>query len=218
MRSLLVLVVLLSTVAAIGQDKHQAELVDEFGDVQCDEYLARIDSFYIQMANNPTMQGAAVISGANEHLLRKLILELRFRSGTARPGTGQKPIPVIRGEEIGPPKMSFLLFPPSLKLPESAKWDVTIPVGTKPAAFHIDYDGICSYRTLHLTVSELLAANPKLRVNIVLQALKPNGHSKLEQEVRLLFTSEERKRIRFFRQRSDYPCSSGDSAEYWLLP
>jgi len=210
--------ILFFTTNILAQADPVAEVIDDFSVIECDEMLARIDNFDIVLRNNPTKNGVAIVSGSKDHLINKLYLEIRFSSGTGRPGTGSPPIPLIRGDERGEARLKFLMFPRDRPIPKSKTWNLTIPDGVEPFFFHTDADGICSYRTVYKYIGELANANPRLRVNAVFSRESRPQFQKAVSELKSKFSKSTVGRIRFFRQRSDYPFSDTNSVDFWLLP
>lgn len=218
MRFLIVLVIFLASLSALGQEKPSAVLIDEFGSIQCDEMLARIDNFSNQLNNNPNAKGLVIISGSNEHLIEKLKLEILLTSGAQRPGNDiSSRLNVLRGNETDNAMMRFWLVPVGAEgTGHVAKtWDLTIPKGTKPFYFHSDNDQICSYPTLSRYLKEILVANPKLRVNVVLNTTKLSEFRRRIRELRETFVLKNSGRMRFFQVRNPYPDTL---TEYWLVP
>ncbi|HMT08514.1 MAG TPA: hypothetical protein PKA82_10955 [Pyrinomonadaceae bacterium] len=204
MRSLLVLVVLLSTLATIGQDKPQAELVDEFGPIQCDELLARIDNLAIRVRNDPATKGVAVISGSNTHLIEKLQLEIRLTSGIRRHGADIRSIvTVVRGKEEGKTLVQFWVVPSGAEEParSASKWNLSIPTQNKLIDFHADNDAICYYLTVHEYLRELLDANPKLRIKAVVGETSLKRFRNKAAILRQAFGSYDSRRLRIVRKR-----------------
>ena len=60
MKKLIPIIVLFFSVSVFAQEKPKAVLVDEFGMVSCEDLYARIDSFQIQLSNNPDKIGFVI--------------------------------------------------------------------------------------------------------------------------------------------------------------
>ena len=209
--------ILLSAILVAAQEQPRATLIDEFGFIHCDEMLARIDNFYIQLNSNPTAKGLVVISGSNDHLVKKLQLEILFTSGVIQRRRETSRVAVIRGKETGEAKMQFWLLPAGAKEPEKAvaTWNLTIPEGTKPFYFHSDSDSICFYPTVYKHLKELLAANPKLRINAVVWEQNSRKFRKEVRSIREILVTDKTRRLRFFQKR-EFAFES--ATEFWLLP
>ena len=67
MRRLVTIFVWILALYALGSGQSEATKVDEFGKVNCDDFLARADNFFIALNNNPTARGFFVINGDDNH-------------------------------------------------------------------------------------------------------------------------------------------------------
>lgn len=219
MKRLLITVLLVSAFAGIGQEPVKPELVDEFSFAYCDELLARVDSFAIRTRQIPNAKGVIVVSGSNEHLIAKMKLEIPLFYAIRRPGADiSSVITMIRGDETGTALARFWLVPDGAKLPVQSPrpWDVTIPTGTKPFHFMSDDDQICSYGRVYAALREILDANPKLRVNAVVQARNDRDFGSKVADIRGWLGKANARRVRFFKEKAlKYLEPSND---FWILP
>lgn len=76
------IVILLFSSFGIAQDS-KAVQIDEFGDFNCETFLARTDFFYIHLNNNPTTKIYLVVSGDISTTRKKLAVELLRESALA---------------------------------------------------------------------------------------------------------------------------------------
>jgi len=60
-RYFFILFLLLSFAFSISAQEKEARKVDEFESVNCDDYLARMDNFQIELSNDPTAKGYILI-------------------------------------------------------------------------------------------------------------------------------------------------------------
>lgn len=217
MKAFVLSIFLFSTCSVFGQEAPKSILVDEFGSIACDEILAKIDNFSIQLRNDPTARGLVTISGSNANLIKKLDLEVLFTSGVIQRRVDTSKIRLVRGRESGEPKMSFWLAPAGADEPEvsASSWDMTISPKTKPFYFFADSDGICGYPTVDKYIKQLLAANPGLRVNVVIHSGTSKKTKQLKRDTLKTYGPKYSKRLRFFHVQETYPETQ---REYWLLP
>jgi hypothetical protein len=202
--------------AAQAQEDPKAILVDEIEKVYCDEFLARIDNFFIQLNRYPEAKGYFVLSGANEFLERKLGYEMMFDGAISWRSFDASRVTKIRSTETGNVHLQFWLVPTGADVPNfiSQSWNFTLPLGSKPFLFHSDMEQICSSPTFPQVMREYVSANPGMRVHVVIYANSSNGRRKGVTESKPALKGIPKDRIRYFFQRSSY-----DSyADYWLVP
>jgi len=206
-------IIFLATFALVAQENKQAALIDEFRAISCDEMLARLDNFFIQLRNNPAAKGWVIISGSNEHLIKKIKLEVLFTSGVIQRRYEPKIVTTLRGPETGEATMQFWIGSdaPDKNL---QLWNLAIPKGTKPSYFLSDSDTTCIYPTVYKYLRELLQANPRLRINAVVWEKNSRKHRKKVKEVRESLGAENSRRIRFFQKPEPFDAST----EFWLVP
>ena len=207
------IILFLATAAVGAQESPRAALIDEFGAISCDEMLARIDNFFIQIHNNPTAKGWVMISGSNEHLVKKIKLETLFTSGVIQRRYEPKNVTILRGPEIGEAKMQFGLAAEVGDRVESV-WNLAIPKGTKPSYFLSDSDTICIYPTVYKYLRELLQANPRLRINAVVWEKNSRKYRKKVKDVRESLGANNSRRLSFFQKHEPFDAST----EFWLVP
>src|SRR6187401_3770800 len=58
----LVSILLVSCLIAVSQDRPTSVLVDEHGDIPCDDSMGRLDNFYAELHQNPGSTGLIVIT------------------------------------------------------------------------------------------------------------------------------------------------------------
>lgn len=206
-------IIFLATFALVAQENKRASLIDEFGANSCDEMLARIDNFFIQLHNNPAEKGWVIISGSNEHLIKKIKLEALFTSGVIQRRYDPKHVAILRGPETGEATMQFWLGS-DLPAKDLQVWDLTIPKGTEPLYFLSDSDTICIYPTVYKYLRELLRANPKLRINAVVWEKSSRKYRKKVKNVSESLGAQSSKRLRFFQKLEPFDAST----EFWLVP
>lgn len=221
-RSFFILIILFALFQiGFGQDESKAEIIDEFGRISCDDFLARIDNFYIALDNNPNSQGYIVIYGDNDYLRTKLVYELWF-NGAAKFGAvksenfSDNRITKIRGEEKGNIKIQLWKVPDGAKKPDfnEEKWNFVFPSNTKPFIFYEEFwDQICSSVSFEKIYIEYLNANPEAHGNIVIYEESYKNFLKTKKETLNLLFKIPAKKFRFFFVKSE-----SSNIEFWLIP
>lgn len=156
-------------VGSFAQSNTQTILVDEFGKMYCDEFLARTDNFAIQLRAQPSSIGYFVISGDKKYLREKLRIELMFEPATQYRGPNRTEAKIIRGRESGPLKVQMWIASPNSKTPDfgETKWDLRIPTETPPLNLRTDMEQICAPAPIGQVAKDLLDANPNGSIFVV---------------------------------------------------
>lgn len=215
MRICILLLFLFAIPLVNGQDERNPMLADEFGPIQCDDMLARIDNLSNELNADPKVTGLVVLEGAHRDVLRKLNLEMRFTSAALQRRLDSSRVKVLRGSEEGEPRMRFYVVSSNVDVKmSSSTWDLTIPTNTKPLLFAWDDDGICIYPTVYKYLKELLDANAGLKVNVVLPEIKAKDFQKHAAMVRDALGNPSGRRLKFYKDRSD----NAGTSTFWLVP
>ena len=82
-----------------SQEKPKAVLFEEFGNINCEELLARMDAFYNVLSNDPSSQGYIIIYGKGDETVRKLSYELLINGSIKFRNFDKSRIVRIRGAE-----------------------------------------------------------------------------------------------------------------------
>ncbi len=212
----LVLIILFASFhVCFGQAKPKAVQVDEFGFITCDDFLSRVDNFFIELENHPNSQGYAVISGENNYLKKKLTYGLWLNGAIREAKRDGSNITKIRSEETGDFKIQFWIVPAGADKPNfnEAEWNFVFPPKTKPFVFHDDYEQICSSVSFEKVYTEYLSANPKSRGHIVIYGKSLKEYQTEKKEAQNLLSDIPQRQLRFFYVKSDYP-----NVEFWLVP
>lgn len=162
MKNLAPLILLIAVLSGFGQDNPEAILIDEFGHIYCDEFLARVDNFSIQLAANPTSKGYFVISGGRDVLRRKLSVELMFEGAILDRGPHQTRTQIVHGSELGPFKVQMWVVGANESQPNfnEATWNLQIAKVDSPFLLRSDMEQICNPPPFGSVAKRLLEANP----------------------------------------------------------
>jgi hypothetical protein len=114
------LILLSSVITCFAQKQPKANLIDEFGKITCDDFLARADNFFTVLRANPSSKGYFVIEGNNDLLRRKLAWEAEFNAAAAIRVPDQTRLIRVRGPEVGDLEIQFWLVLPEAPFPISS--------------------------------------------------------------------------------------------------
>ena len=198
------LIVLLLVIASFGQNEAKTILVDEFGQVSCDEFLARIDNFYHQINANPGSKGYFVIAGSKALLEKKLSYELLFESAVQQRLFDRTLTSIIRGYEHGPLEIKLWIGKSDARAPNfgEAKWDLRLPSGSAPHELRSDMAQICDPPPVDRVAKDLLEANPDGSIFVIVHgptARQRRGEFRVARKMLAVFDP---KRIRYLLRRS----------------
>lgn len=211
------LVAVIGVLSLAGQERPVAMQVDEFGRISCDDYLARIDNFYVQLNNNPTVQGLMIVSGDPKYFRNKIDYELNFEGAIRGRKFDPDRVTIARGKKSDELKIQFWIVPAGANPPEFERTerDLKLPPGTKPFVLHDDLEQICWTPTFAKVYKEILDANPRSRGNVVVFAASKRAYAKGVREAKANLKGISPSRLRFFRSRTG---STDPYAEYWIVP
>lgn len=212
---LLIILLLAAFQVCFGQETPKAILVDEFSAIGCEDFLSRINNFYIQLQNDPNSQGYAVISGDNSYLRRKLAYELWLNGAVKFLKRDGNRIIKVRSKETSEIKIQLWIVPASAEKPDfdEAIWDFKFPPKTKPFIFHDSFEQICSSVFFENVFVEYLEANPSSRGHIVIYDKSPETYRKEKEKIQKLLFQIPQNQLKFFYIKKDH-----SNIEFWLVP
>ena len=192
-------------------------MVDQFGKIGCDDYLARIDNFYQFYLKNPASHGFVIILGDNRYLNKKLAYELMWDGAMEQRAYDPSLVTKIRGKESGDLNIQFWFVPTGAPNPqlEPETWNFKLSTNTKPFILHSDMEQICSTPTFGRVYKEYLDANPGAHGNIVIFGNSEKAYKKGLSEAKRTLNNVPANRIKFF---FSYIDDSYPYAEYWIVP
>ena len=191
--------------SAFAQENPNAVLIDEFPRQHCDEFLARIDNFYLQLNSNPTSRGYFVITGEHKFLSQKLGTELMLESAVVGRKFDRNRVTVIRGNEKGDLQIRLWLVPEGATAPpfEKANWNLNMGLADEPFLLRSDMQQICSPPPFLSIAKDLLAANPEGLVYVLVHGQSHNERQReLSRSMREL-SGVEPSRIRYLLRYSN---------------
>ena len=205
-----------------GQEIPKAELVDEFGEVTCEELIARQDNLINLLENDPTSIGYAVIYGKKDNL-RAVWRNKRFLDGqTEFRRFDEQRLIIIRGKEAEQLRIQFWKVPVDAEKPDFGEiaWDFSLSKFKKPFIFSsTDWEvNPCPIGLQLKTYSNYLTANANARGNIVIFAKTKKEFQKDKKKLSDKLTNEYKvplNQLRFFYKKTK---TNYTYHEFWLVP
>lgn len=200
---------------SFGQENPKAVLIDEFGDINCEFLLAKLDYFYVTLQNNPAATGYVVISEKKEDNRRSFRYRSWIHGNTNFRRFDLNRLTIIRDNTAENLKIQFWLVPLGADAPNSSNlgWDSSFPV-SKPEMFYSENDAyICPGEEL-LRFSEILTEQTELRAHFVINTESIKAFNERKKELSNEFKEVPANRLRFFYVRNRI----NSYVEYWLVP
>jgi hypothetical protein len=208
-----------------GQEVPKAVLVDEHGQLACDDSLGRLDVFYAELAKNPGDRGLFVISGRPEIKHRVAFREGLIEAHTRDRGVDAGRFDFVRAVSDGDLMVQYWRIPPGADRPVISNVDKTysLPSSIKPFMLGAEYssgDGICPEVNDFPIFVKFLKDNPEARGNIVVrERTLGRAEAKGRRVVRELGAKGiARSRIRVFTGTRGADDHNVPVVEYWFLP
>ncbi len=208
----------------------QSVPIDEFQNPNCEDMWARLDNFAIQILNNPDAVATVEISGKANELRNNFYWEAMIRSYFRKRNIPTERTHIVRTALTENRFVRFWLTPPRAEAPsiDAVEWSMIYPADTTPFIFtNRDSDAVettvCLYVDELAMLSDVMSANPRSRLNVVLIV----GSERQFQRRKSVVVKElvkdyeiSRSRIKVFKQIRTKPNPYGiyPDAEYWLLP
>ena len=223
---LIAILLMVFAVCANGQETSNAVLVDEHGEIACDDTLGRIDGFFSELRNNPGDSGLVVISGMpeNKHriVFRQTIIEHQIKWRQFDPAR----IRFLRSKSQET-KVQFWRIPPGATTPNIKDVDMSYKIPETVKQFLMGYetkmgDQICPEVDDGEIVAKFMKENPTARVNIVVRNDSPKRARRMASAIIRAFNQKYSIpvfRLRTFTAKFTRPSKDdGIIVEYWYLP
>lgn len=225
-KALSVLIILFASFhLCFAQETSKAKLMDEFGEISWEDFVARLDYLWMQLAEQPTSAAYIVIHNGKISNDRQRFRYEQWAKGHIKDRRfDENRIFIIRAKDKDELHIQIWLVPQGAEKPEYPEtvWNLKLSPNTKPFLWTATkwQDGLSTppeYLSLNL-FSEYLSANPNSRGNFVVFAKsKKEFYEEREKITDILVKKYEisRKRLRFFhmKEKNDY-----SQVEVWLLP
>ncbi len=203
-----------------SQEKPKAELIDEFGEVGCDELTAHLDVLFIDLMNDPNSKGYIIIYGDTKQPLRKYTYEKIIEEYIKLRKFDRSRIEFIHGKDKQTLRTELLKVSVDAdELPfDEESWNYVLPQTFKSTMFHADswISEVCPEVFGVELYSNFISANPNLRGHLVIYDKSVKEFRKTEIDLLNQLVKKykvSRNQLKFFfvkRKESDI--------EYWLVP
>lgn len=222
-----VLLLLLSIFPIWAQEAPKPVLVDEHGQLPCDDLLGRLDVYFAELSRDPGSIGLVMLSGTKEkkrlavfrqHLIEAHARDRKFTSNQI------KFVRTISTENLG---VQLWRIPSGATEPAFTDVDMTyaLPETLKPMMLGGEYsygDGICPEVDDAPIFAEFLKDNPSSRGNIVVRDRSIERAHRKAERIRRDFLNKYQvfsSRLRFFPRKASAPTNYQEPiVEYWYLP
>lgn len=220
-RIIFLFLILLATFQVfLSQEKLKAILVQEFGDVNCDESSAIIDVLFTNILNEPNSKGYIVIYGSNEKPLKKYLYEMEFKADIMFRNFDTSRIIFLHGKNEKNIRIQFWKVPASADKPDFVEgdWNYRMPQDTKSLLLFKDswIAEVCHASYDIKLYSKVLLANPQLKGQMVIYAKSARNFYQTEKSLLNALVSQNkipRNQLKFF-----YIRRKNSDVEFWLVP
>lgn len=201
---------------AIGQ--FEPTKIDEFGKVNCDEFLARADNFFVALNNNPAARGFFVIYGNDHHKGTPLAYSNLLDDAVAARQYDPSRVEIVHAPSSQGVGASFWLAPPGASIPTSwsSEWDFALSPKDKAFIWSSGFAEMCASPPNVALLTRYLEANPGSRVHVVIHAANQRNRRTGLVEAKAALDGIPSNRIRYFyRKLAGYVIPIN---EYWFVP
>ena len=213
---LIAILLLAFSINANSQEPPKAVLVDEFGNITCEDLLGRQDYFLSELSKNPQDIGYAIIysSGRNPQGFVKFLAANMYMRRFDR---SRLQIVLSKGTSVDT-SGQFWRIPPGAQLPKFDPVTQPVPNLTKPFLFGTDFsENVCPSFSPDL-LAKLISENPGSYARIVISGptwfwRKAGTQETLEW---FKYSSLDKNRMKFFYIHR--PQLQFIETEYWYIP
>ncbi len=231
----LLVIVLLFNISIYPQEIVEAELLDEFEEITCEDVLIRTDILINNLRDKPSLTGYVIISINKEDVDKGLRYEqwiegrmTEWMKADNSEVNSQSKVKIIRSHTNDKFRIQLWLTPSNIEktFAKSVEWNLTYPKDKKPFIFANNiYEGSLCPPPERLALNlfaEILTVNSKATSNIVIKADSRKKFQKEKQELVNIIVKKYKissKRLRFFyvyeKETKYYDFSR---IEIWMLP
>ena len=209
--------------SGFGQSSEKPVLIDQFGELPCDDRMARLDPFFVELANHPDSQGLVVINHSPSDRMEAVFQQRMIERYTRFRGFDLERIDIERSSSSNDLKVSFWRLPAGAPKPEHTL-DTSFEITEKTTPFLFASEEIyghveCSEFDIDI-FAQFLKSNPAARANLVFRDLSAReGRRRADETLSMLIGEHEieKHRIRTFFVKPR-PNSYEPITEFWYLP
>lgn len=226
MRSLITILILVFTCQfSFSQDKSKAVLIDEFDNLTCEEYWARIDNFINEFTQELQSKGYLIIYGKANNLFENLKYRQWARGIINFRGIDKSRLIIIEGKENRNLKIELWKVAADAEKPlfSETKWSYVLSNATKPFIFtaYSFQDGICPSESYVELFADFLAVNQNARGHIVIRDKTARNFYKTKKEVLKELVDQYNvpiNRLKFFYHVDKSYSYDFTDVEFWFVP
>lgn len=226
------LVLFLSFQIGFGQERSQAELLEEFGSITWEDFVARLDNLMDKINQKPNSTAYIVIHNGKVSNKRERFRYEQYAKGHLKVRShfiDEKRFFIIRAEDRDEFQIQLWIVPEDGEKPSfiEVKWDISLEPDAKSHIFTTtDWSvrGLAmppEYLSLNL-FSEYLEANPTARGHFVIRERSKEKFRKEKTNITNILVNKYKispKRLRFFFVRENKPLLDYyPDVEVWLVP
>lgn len=207
-----------------AQEKPEAKLFDHFSKVNCEDFWARFDNFFVKLQNEPDSVGYIIIYGEKNSLRVNLGYEkltdgiVRFRN------LDRSRLIIVRGEEKVAIHIEFWSVPAGADKPNFIEGSMNLTVKqNKPFILNGYSEGndICPTNTSIKLFADYLSANPSMLGHLIITDKSNKNSANTEKDLLNHLISQHkisRNRLKVFHVKDrNYPYDFSN-IEFWLVP
>ena len=210
---------------AAQQEESKTIEFDEYGDkINCEELMARLDSFFVEISRNPSMTGYVIIGGVGNDVRKNLIHESLISGYAGFRGIGTERLKIARGALSTDFRVQLWLVTAKAEKPfVEDSWSNLIAPTEKPFLFFSEYpfDDLCPPSDRKV-FADVLLANPASRGNIVIRTTSTRKGLQIKKELlnQMKGFQVPGRRLRVYNVKPDSGIVGDDQAEveFWFLP
>lgn len=216
----LVLIILFASFQiCLGQEKLKAEQINEFGILDCDDFLSRLDNFFNVLKNEPSSTGYVIIyTEKGSRQLKRYETWINGQVYFAKFDSNRLVIKHTKKEDGF--RVVFWRVPAEASLPAfvEQKTSFVLPSSTKAFMLATSVYDICPTLSPKL-YADYLQANPNMRGHIVvsnksIKEAKKDGENWLKVLTKEFNVSRNQLKV-FYNKNHPY---SESETEFWLVP
>jgi hypothetical protein len=215
MRALLLSFFVLTSTFALSQEQPKVALVDEFGKIHCDDMLARVDNFFIQLHNyKRNATGHFVIRSSQREIASQVGMEQLLRTAIVQRRYDPSLVTITRSQWAEPLKVEMYLLQHGAPVSELRlrSADLRLPSDAEPFLISTEFYGICDAAPLEPISRDLLESNREGQIYAVINGRTTQERRNKLKEAIVVLSGFPRSRVRYLLRISDHV-----SNDYWFV-
>jgi len=191
-------------------------MFDQMGDPNCETFFARVQNLFQRLREKPADRAFVVIKGPNSLLMKKLRYEMWLQGVAEQEKFDLSRVSSIRTEEDGSSVIIEFWVEPidaDFRSGREGIWNLALKPRSKALEIYSQMEQICTSAGMDRILKELLDANPRATIEVRVFAPSKKRFDHITNEVR-----KHLKGLPEMRIRSSWFRSSGNYAEYWVVP